>query len=252
MLFSPRNSSLYLINSKVIFQAPSRSYNDLRWRENPVQHWHDPRISVSLTLDTIYTWMALLHAGCSFSFVLDRKLKVYQALSSVFWQAIPLLSQSLNSSSKPRTVGNDHEVILDLLYLYLDLEYSVLMQFTSLTHGGRLATTFHLQLLLISSVSHKHNKEFTWCFFKSEREHCLVIFKLNVLLSYTSTVMTCIYRDWRQLWSFGSSLKHLLTIHSKNLKRLWLGKWVIWHFRQKKWKWIHEWAKDRQTIFRIE
>jgi len=74
---SSHQGVLYLINnSKSIFQALSRSYNDLEWRENQSRTWQEEYFNFTNTWH-YHTWMAT------------------QALSSVFWQALPLLSQSL-------------------------------------------------------------------------------------------------------------------------------------------------------------
>ena len=55
----------------------------------------------------------------------------------------------------------------------------------------------------ISSETHR-NKEFSWCFFKIRAGTCLVIL-------FKRIIMTCIYQNWRQLWSSGSKLSQQIT-----------------------------------------
>ena len=113
----------------------------------------------------LLTLEQLIHADCSFSFMLDRRLKVYQALSSIFWQALPLLSQSLNSSSNSRQWSCGNSAVPFILSIRCSRNWC---QVRTLTYRFQhySVPTILLQLLLISSVSHKRNKEFTWRFFK--------------------------------------------------------------------------------------
>ena len=98
MFFQPRGSSMYLINSKAIFQVLSRSFSDLEWRENSVQH--------ATQEFQFRQHLALQHLSGYSKLSFQLKVEVYHALSSIFWQALSLLSQSLNSSSS--SLGSDH------------------------------------------------------------------------------------------------------------------------------------------------
>ena len=57
----PRGSSIYLVNSKAIFQALSRSYSD---RENKLSPW--PK-----NFSFVNTWHYYTTTGCPFSFLLE-------------------------------------------------------------------------------------------------------------------------------------------------------------------------------------
>ena len=133
MFFPPRGSSLYLVNSKEIFQALIRSYSDLlRWRENSVQH-------VTQKFQ-FCQHLALLHLSGYYSLsfqLLAIRLKVYHALSSVFWQTLPRLSQSLFNSS----LNSSNHVVNQMMDSNSAVLYqcSNLVQFTS----GRTTYTWN-------------------------------------------------------------------------------------------------------------
>ena len=152
-----RGSSLYLINSNAIFQALSRSY--VQWsrvkRETcgMTQEFQFRQYLVLLNLNDYYMQAVLSLRA--------RRLKAYQALNSVFWQAIQLLIQSLNSSSKSRQRSCDNWVfsahIIHVRSDHLCME-SVWFKLSCYTVASSL---------LVQYIPHKCNKEFTWFSFKN-------------------------------------------------------------------------------------